>query len=134
MTELQKKIEELKELRIQEILNSNECIINKLGSLGRENLFDIKPYLQNVFEDWKKEYEEKELQNSKKNYIHINDIFDIAEYPRYSTLDLSTFLSNLHDNLKNQEELLIVFTNNNSDTIFEKKIFRNRKTCISMVY
>lgn len=59
MSEIKEKLKELKEQRIEEILNSSESKGNKLKALADEQLWYIDGYVIDPFTDWQNELQEQ---------------------------------------------------------------------------
>lgn len=101
---IKEQIEQLKEARIQEIIN-DELIskIDKLKLLETEKLFGYAPYIQHEFIEWEKEAQEQDKAISKKDWS-MTDSFLSPSESEYEKYDIVSYVEALEIFFQNCEE------------------------------
>ena len=103
MSNLKKQIEELKEQRIQEIINDDSLTkLEKLKLFSEEDLFEIKDYIQDdvIFKEWVDELTVMVKEQTKRDRVTTDTFLSPAshDFDKYSTLylyDIEYVLENL---------------------------------------
>lgn len=116
------KIEELQQVRISEIVDSqNLTQLEKLKLLESEQLFEYYQWLAHEFINWEKEYEDILLLEGIYRPI-IDTIYSPSEthYERHEIISYPDTIQDIIENNIDDDGKVTVLTNRSNDTVFKK--------------
>lgn len=112
--EIIKEFRDLREKAISFIVeNKNLSILEKLHIIDKERLFDINPYVIDIFKEQEEKLNKivKEKLNEPNRFIFTDDVFN--NFKRRYFVNFYEFLSYLKENNKNKD--ISVVTNKHTD-------------------
>lgn len=116
------KIKELQQVRISEIVNSQDLTqLEKLKLLKSEKLFGYSQFINHEFLNWEKEYEDI-LISEGVNIIYIDSIYSPSErgYEKYEKISYANTIQDIIEDIIDDDGKIAVLTNRSNDIVFKK--------------
>lgn len=117
------KIEELQQIRISEIVNSQDLTqLEKLKLLESEHLFGYSQYINHEFLNWEKEFRSILVNDGVPNILYIDSIYSPSktDYKKYENVSYPNTIQDIIEDNIDDDGNVTVLTNRTNNTVFKK--------------